>query len=74
MRTTVEIDDDLLLTLKELANQEGFTLGQVISKLTRQSLPSDASPKVRNGVRLFTPNPSNTKPDLSVVNALRDDG
>jgi hypothetical protein len=69
----VEIDDELLVTLKQLARRRGITLGQVISELTRQSLPAPGSLKVRNGVRLFNSKTRNTKSDLSVVNALRDE-
>jgi hypothetical protein len=38
MRTTLDIDDDILSAAKELAKAEGKTMGQVISELTRQAL------------------------------------
>jgi hypothetical protein len=38
MRTTLDIDDDLLTAAKELARREGATAGQVVSRLLRQSL------------------------------------
>ena len=38
MRTTLELDDDLLTAAKRLARQKGVTLGYVISELARQSL------------------------------------
>jgi hypothetical protein len=73
MRTTLEIEDELLLTLKELAGRQGVTLGRLISELTRRSLTASGAPIVRNGVPVFTPKDSNTRPDLQLVNALRDD-
>ncbi len=38
MRTTLDIDDDLLAAAKELARREGRSAGQVVSALLRQSL------------------------------------
>jgi hypothetical protein len=74
MRTTVDIDDDVLLAAKDIAKTQSHTLGQVISALVRQSLGKDQTAlSIRNGVPLFTPKPSSTRPDLSLVNALRDE-
>ena len=71
MRTTVEIDDELLAALKELAQRQNVTLGQIISDLTRRSLPAEDS-QIRNGVRIFASKPSGMRPDLQLVNTLRD--
>lgn len=38
MRTTLDIDDDLLAAAKELARRQGRSAGQVVSSLLRQSL------------------------------------
>lgn len=38
MRTTLEIEDDVLLAAKELARRGGTTAGRVISDLLRQAL------------------------------------
>jgi hypothetical protein len=38
MRTTLDIDDDVLAAARELAKAEGKTMGTVISKLVRQAL------------------------------------
>jgi len=38
MRTTLDIDDDLLAAAKELARREGRSAGQVVSALLRRSL------------------------------------
>ena len=58
MRTTLEIDDDILQAAKELAQQEGRTAGSVISELARHGLstPSTkpkAHQRARNGVPLL---------------------
>jgi hypothetical protein len=38
MRTTLDIDDDILAAAKELGRAEGKTAGQVISDLVRQAI------------------------------------
>ena len=79
MRTTLDIDDDLLATAKELARREGATTGQVISRLLRHAL-TDAGPVVRSSARQRTGvarfRPFSAKPGVVTtneqVNALRD--
>ncbi|HEY7302190.1 MAG TPA: CopG family transcriptional regulator [Xanthobacteraceae bacterium] len=56
MRTTLEIDDDVLSAAKELAAAENKTAGQVISDLARKALvgpPAQQEPEYRNGFRLL---------------------
>jgi hypothetical protein len=55
MRTTLDIEDDVLQAAKELAQREGATAGKVISALARRGLaaPVPASGKseaMRGGV------------------------
>jgi len=54
MRTTVNLDDDVLRAAKELAALSGRTLGQVLSDLTRAALEAgrEDAPH-RNGVPLL---------------------
>lgn len=40
MRTTLDIDEDVLAAAKELARAEGRTMGEVISDLARKGLTS----------------------------------
>ena len=47
MRTTLDIDDDILAAAKDLARAEGRTMGQVVSDLARRAL---TSPVTGNGV------------------------
>ena len=42
MRTTLEIEDDVLVAAKELARRSGTTAGRGISDLVRQALPQSA--------------------------------
>lgn len=43
MRTTVDLDEDVLAAAKELARRERRTAGQVISDLVRQALTQTSS-------------------------------
>ena len=38
MRTTIDIEDDVLAAAKELARQQNVSAGQVVSKLLRNAL------------------------------------
>lgn len=73
MRTTLEIDDDLLADARQLARERGATIGQIISELARRSLAAKKPVKVRNGVQVFaSKGGASTKPDLRLINELRD--
>jgi hypothetical protein len=73
MRTTLELDDDLMSAARKLARQRGVSLGQVISELARQSLESKAPQEVRNGFPLLARRRTVPKPDMDLVNRLRDE-
>lgn len=55
MRTTLNLDDDVLETVKRLAAQERKPLGAVISALLRRAVEPavQAAPAERNGIPLF---------------------
>ena len=56
MRTTLEIDDDVLLAAKELAAAQKSTAGKVLSELARKALgPSQKPIARRNGIPLLPP-------------------
>lgn len=44
MRTTLDIDDDILSASKELAKAAGKTAGQIISELARKALTQPLQP------------------------------
>jgi hypothetical protein len=73
MRTTLDLDEDLIQLARQLAQQRGMTIGQVVSDLARQALEAKPAPKVRNGVQLFVPRRGARKPHLALVNRLRDE-
>jgi hypothetical protein len=75
MRTTLDIDDDILLATKEIAKQEGVSMGKVLSDLARQALTYQTATfeATRNGVPLFPRQPNAGVVTLELVNQLRDE-
>jgi hypothetical protein len=57
MRTTVDIDDDVLEAAKELAEMRGRTAGQILSELARKALAPPRTYTVRNGVPILPRRP-----------------
>jgi hypothetical protein len=74
MRTTLDIDDDVLTAVKELAAAHRTTAGQVISDLARKALRPSGTARVRNGVPLLPRRAGSApRPTMQLVNSLRDD-
>jgi hypothetical protein len=74
VRTTLDIDEDVLETAKELASRRGTTAGRVLSDLARSALaPRERTSRKRNGVPLLPPRRHAGLVTPEVVNRLRDD-
>ena len=75
MRTTLDLDEDVLQAAKELASVRGVTAGRVVSDLVRKALtPTGPFPKMRNGVPLLPRRPAGAPiVTMKLVNQLRDD-
>lgn len=73
MRTTLSLDDDVLIAAKAIAGQQGRSLGEVISELARRSLQRPVSRAERNGIPLLASRPDSAPVTLDIVNALRDE-
>jgi hypothetical protein len=81
MRTTLQLDDDVLAAARVLARQQRTSLGAVISELARQALVAPApgsssqhrSADHRNGLPLLPWKETGAPVDLELVNNLRDE-
>jgi len=73
MRTTLDIEDDVLLAAREIARQRGFSIGKVLSDLAREALTKQTSGTARHGVPLFPVQPDAGLVTLELVNQLRDE-
>ncbi len=73
MRTTLAIDDDVLVTAKAMARQQNRSVGEVISDLARRSLRRPQKGGERNGIPLLSPRPDAPPVTLETINALRDE-
>ena len=77
MRTTLDIEEDVLFAAKNLARREKKTAGQVISELARKGLAGAESsttqePKAIYGFRPFAKEGRIVSNEL--INKLREDG
>lgn len=74
MRTTLDLDEDVLQAAKELAAARGTTAGRVLSDLARKGLAAPRTARVRNGVPLLPRRPAGARrATMKLVNELRDD-
>lgn len=71
MRTTLNVDDDVLLAAKQRAAVDGTSVGEALSALAREGLRKPAGTESRNGVPLI---PNATHPvSLDIVQELLDE-
>jgi len=74
MRTTLDLDEDILQAAKELAASRRTTAGRVLSELARKALAPTRPARVRNGVPVLPRRPAGApRPTMKLVNALRDE-
>jgi hypothetical protein len=73
MRTTLDLEEDVLLAAKEIAKQRGNTVGQVLSGLARQALTRRTPVSTKHALPLFPVQPDAGVVTLELVNHLRDE-
>jgi hypothetical protein len=76
MRTTLDLDLDVLQAAKEIGAARGLSAGQVVSELVRKALAFHAAAKgakIRNGVPLLSRKAGAPPLTMAAVNELRDE-
>jgi hypothetical protein len=73
MRTTLDLDLDVLQAAKEIGSARGMSAGQVVSELVRKALASRTAARVRNGVPLLSRKAGAPLLTMAAVNQLRDE-
>ena len=76
MRTTLDIDDDVLRAAKDLARRERTTAGRVISELARKALTGAEPATVREPKSLYGFRPFPKRGGIvtnEVIDRLRED-
>ena len=73
MRTTLDIEDDVFLAVKQLARQRHEPAGRLVSELVRKTLMPRVKGRERNGVPLFPAKPGSGVVTMDLVNRLRDE-
>ena len=75
MRTTLDIEEDVLLAIKELSRQQNLGIGKIVSRLVRVALTGQiqTDSKDLHSVTGFRPFPSRGRlATNAIVDALRD--
>jgi hypothetical protein len=70
MRTTLDIDDDVLAAAREIARQQGLSIGKVVAELARHALTPREAGASRNGIALFPIQPGATIVTSEMVRGL----
>jgi hypothetical protein len=73
MRTTLNIEEDVLRAAKEIALQRGMTVGQVLSDLARKSLTRKSPVSKKHDLPIFPIKSDAQVITLELVNQLRDE-
>lgn len=73
MRTTLDIDEDVLAAARSLATQRRLSVGKVVSELARQTLMHRPEITTRSGVPLLPVKQGAQPVTMEMVNSLRDD-
>lgn len=76
MRTTLDIDDDVLAAAKERARREKKTAGEVVSELLRQALTARPAQTVREPKAVFGLKPFPSRGGVvtnELINKLREE-
>ncbi len=69
MRTTINVDDQLLKLAKAQAAASGVTLAQLIEDALRESLSRRENVESRGRVRLITMKATGTRPGIDLDNS-----
>ena len=72
MRTTLNIEDDVLFAVKQFSRERHESAGHLISELVRKTLRPTSVGRERNGVPMFPAKPGAKVVSMDLVNRLRD--
>jgi len=73
MRTTLNLDDDVLAAAKTYAESRSLGLGEAVSELVRRGMSAATPTRVVNGLVVFDLPAGSPKVTRETVNRLRDD-
>ena len=73
MRTTLDLDLDVLQAAKEIGASRGISAGQVVSELVRKALTAPKGASTRNGVPILRRQAGAPPLTMAAVNRLRDE-
>jgi hypothetical protein len=74
MRTTLNLDEDVVRTAKSLARLRAKSLGKVISELARRGIQAGSATTRRGDLPVFTVDPLEPPLTLEDVKRVEDEG
>lgn len=73
MRTTLSIEDDVLQSVRKVAERRQQSMGEVVTALLREALTPKTVRPDQTGLPTMPVQPGATRANLAIVNALRDE-
>jgi hypothetical protein len=73
MRTTLNLDDDVLKMAKEYSEERSLPLGKAVSQLVRRGLNAPLPTRSINGIQVFVLPPGSPPVDPELVKRLADE-
>ena len=73
MRTTINLDDDVLREIKEYAENRSVALGKAVSDLVRRGLNTPVQTELRNGLHVVVLPTGSPKVNKTQVKRLLED-
>lgn len=70
MRTTLNLDDDLLSVVKQYAETRSLGLGKAVSELVRRGIAAPVPTRMVNGLLIFDPPGDSPKVTTKMVREL----
>ena len=73
VRTTLAIDNDVMIAARQRADANGESLGAAISAMARAGIATTEEPHFRNGIKLLSVNADATGATMEEVSRLLDE-
>jgi Arc/MetJ family transcription regulator len=73
MRTTINLDDDVLREVKQYADSRSVALGKAVSELVRRGLKTPIETKIVNGLHVVVLPAESAKVDETGIKRLLED-
>jgi hypothetical protein len=73
MRTTLNLDDDVLEMVKQYSDERSMPMGKAVSQLVRRALHTPLPTRTVNGIQVFVLPPGSPPVDPELIKRLADE-